>query len=87
MKLKLPADEQDHLMRPAYITTNQFGTALCENRYAKSLLFFKRPDTPGMRYHLHNQGDGMRIALGRRSCCCRSTESNSLPTEKVALLF
>jgi len=32
MKVKLPAEEQDHLMRPAYITTNQFGTAVCENR-------------------------------------------------------
>ena len=55
MKLKLPAEEQDLLMRPAYITTNQYGTTLCENRCAKSLLFLKRSGAPGMRYHLHNQ--------------------------------
>ena len=55
MKLKLPAEEQDYLMRPAYITVDHYGTALCENRYAKAPLVFNALDTPSMWYHLRNQ--------------------------------
>ena len=32
MKAKLPAEDQDRLMRPAYITYNESGAPLCENR-------------------------------------------------------
>lgn len=32
MKSKLPADEEDHWRRPEYITTNDGGTVVCENR-------------------------------------------------------
>ncbi|GAA5992962.1 hypothetical protein JCM10908_000772 [Rhodotorula pacifica] len=32
MKSKLPADEEDHWRRPEYVTTNDGGTVVCENR-------------------------------------------------------
>ncbi|KIP01522.1 hypothetical protein PHLGIDRAFT_96918 [Phlebiopsis gigantea 11061_1 CR5-6] len=32
MKVKLPAEPEDHLKRPAYIRTNDAGIAICENR-------------------------------------------------------
>lgn len=32
MKVKLPAEPEDHLKRPAYIRTNDAGVAICENR-------------------------------------------------------
>ncbi|POY72841.1 hypothetical protein BMF94_4096 [Rhodotorula taiwanensis] len=32
MKSKLPAEEEDHWRRPEYVTTNDGGTVVCENR-------------------------------------------------------
>ncbi|KAH8823837.1 actin-like ATPase domain-containing protein [Flagelloscypha sp. PMI_526] len=32
MKVKLPAEQQDWMMRPAYVTNSPSGTAICENR-------------------------------------------------------
>ncbi|KAL1737688.1 hypothetical protein HDZ31DRAFT_70908, partial [Schizophyllum fasciatum] len=32
MKVKLPAEQEDWMKRPAYITTNSAGVAVCENR-------------------------------------------------------
>lgn len=32
MKVKLPAEQEDWMKRPAYITTNSSGVAVCENR-------------------------------------------------------
>lgn len=32
MKVKLPAEPEDHLKRPAYIRTNDAGVSVCENR-------------------------------------------------------
>lgn len=32
MRVKLPAEQEDHLKRPAYIKTNDAGIAICENR-------------------------------------------------------
>ena len=40
MKAELPAEEQDRLMRPAYITYSKSGVPLCKNRYVKSLFKF-----------------------------------------------
>lgn len=37
MKSKLPADEEDHWRRPEYITTNDGGTVVCENRLSCEL--------------------------------------------------
>ncbi|KAG8787696.1 hypothetical protein FRC15_008371 [Serendipita sp. 397] len=32
MRVKLPAEQEDYMKRPAYIQINQAGTAICENR-------------------------------------------------------
>jgi len=65
MKVKLPAEEQDRLMRPAYITYNQSGVALCENRYAKSLSI-SMFQYPWLAVLSPQSKDGMRtLALGR----------------------
>ena len=40
MKVKHPAEEQDRLMRPAYITYNESGAPLCKNRYVKGYSSF-----------------------------------------------
>jgi len=41
MKVKLPADQEDWLKRPAYIKNNDAGVPICENRsvFCLSLLF------------------------------------------------
>ena len=55
MKVKLPAEEQDRLMRPAYITYNESGAPLCENRYVNVYSSFQCSDSPGLRFHLDDQ--------------------------------
>ena len=37
-QVKLPAEPEDHLKRPAYIRTNDAGVPICENRYKTSLV-------------------------------------------------
>lgn len=38
-KVKLPAEQEDELKRPAYITTNNAGVRICENRLVNSATF------------------------------------------------
>ena len=38
MKVKLPAEQEDWLKRPAYIKNNDAGVPICENRYLDSSL-------------------------------------------------
>ena len=40
MKVKLPAEEKDFLLRPGYITYDESGAPFCENRYVKHLFKF-----------------------------------------------
>jgi hypothetical protein len=89
MKVKLPADEQDRLMRPAYITFNQSGVAMCENRYVQMFILVSVFSVPGLRCHLHDQ----KYVVSGTPACGRPTlpwllvqESNSLPTEKIRFL-
>lgn len=35
-KVKLPAEQQDYLKRPAYIRENDAGVAICDNRLVKA---------------------------------------------------
>ena len=46
MKVKLPAEEQDRLMRPAYITYNDSGALVCKNRYVKVYSSSQCSDSP-----------------------------------------
>ncbi|KAJ2915337.1 hypothetical protein MD484_g5072, partial [Candolleomyces efflorescens] len=39
MKVKLPAEQEDWLKRPAYIKNNDAGVSICENRYVWFWLF------------------------------------------------
>ena len=66
MKAKLPAEEQDHLMRPAYITYSESGAPLCENRYVKVYSSFRCSDYLGLRRHLDDQNC-------RENACARPT--------------
>lgn len=36
-QVKLPAEQEDWLKRPAYIKNNDAGVPICENRYTLSL--------------------------------------------------
>jgi hypothetical protein len=38
MRVKLPAEQTDMMMRPAYIHNNQAGVPICENRFVVSIL-------------------------------------------------
>lgn len=38
VQVKLPAEQEDELKRPAYITSNNAGVRICENRYELSPL-------------------------------------------------
>ncbi|KAG8802903.1 hypothetical protein FRC16_008409 [Serendipita sp. 398] len=40
MRVKLPAEQEDYMKRPAYIQINQAGTAICENRFVGIQLLF-----------------------------------------------
>jgi len=46
MKVKLPAEQEDWLKRPAYIKNNDAGVPICENRSVPSMLCprFRRTD-------------------------------------------
>jgi hypothetical protein len=90
MKLKLPAEEQDHLMRPAYVTTSRFGTSVCENRYVRYLPGFNGVIhlACGTTSTIRRSGDGMRtLALGRCSYCCESNEADSRPDRQIRSLI
>ncbi|KAG5645618.1 hypothetical protein DXG03_005609 [Asterophora parasitica] len=47
MKVKLPADQEDWLKRPAYIRNNDAGVPICENRYATLLLSLRGSQLAG----------------------------------------
>ena len=47
MKSKLPAEEEDHWRRPEYITTNDGGTVVCENRLSCELFSLSPWQSPG----------------------------------------
>ena len=53
--MKLPADPEDQLKRPAYIRTNDAGVPICENRWVVRLLLypaaFTRADEIAWDYH------------------------------------
>ena len=38
MKVKLPAEAEDWMKRPAYITKNDDGVAICDNRQVATVL-------------------------------------------------
>ena len=84
MKVKLPAEEQDRLMRPAYITDNESGTPLCENRYVKSLFKFSIPLACGVTSMIKLVV--RTCMLGRPWCCCGSNEADS-PADQNYLHF
>ena len=35
MRVKLPAEHEDHMKRPAYIHNNPSGVPICENRFVR----------------------------------------------------
>jgi len=39
MKVKLPAEQEDWLKRPAYIKNNDAGVPICENRLVFAFFF------------------------------------------------
>ena len=43
-KVKLPAEQEDWLKRPAYIKNNAAGVPICDNRCAIALYFFCLPN-------------------------------------------
>lgn len=43
MRVKLPAEQDDFLKRPAYIKTNDAGVSICENRCAEPNIFRLSP--------------------------------------------
>ena len=83
MKVKLPAEEQDRLMRPAYITYNEPGAPLCENRYVKSLFKFSMLRFPWLAVSSRRSKIVVKTCvLGQPWCCCRSNEADSLADRK-----
>ena len=82
MKVKLPAEEQDHLKRLAYITYES-GTLLCDNRYVKSVFRFSMLRLPRLATSSRRSKIVVKThVLGRPWYCYRLDEADSLADRK-----
>lgn len=67
MRVKLPAEQDDYLKRPAYIKTNDAGVAICENRCGGPMFAPSKPGSLSFMFSLQTAIFGVeRSNLAKR---------------------